>query len=119
MTMGAQIPGIAEKPLAACDCRKFQLDVMGDHLCTCTVHSDTKKAHDWVVEQLTDLFRTTHKVKTQYVTKSRGRDCGDFELSAYLANLTGLTAFLQIQEFSFRNTTVDSSTSTVRLPLSN
>ncbi len=28
MTMGAQIPVIAEKPLAACGCRKFQLDAM-------------------------------------------------------------------------------------------
>ena len=50
MTMGAQIPVIAEKPLAACGCRKFQLDVMGDHLCTCTAHSGVKKDHDWSVE---------------------------------------------------------------------
>ena len=56
MTMGAQIPVISEKPLAACGCRKFQVDEMGDHLCTCTTHSGVKKAHDWVVEQLTDLF---------------------------------------------------------------
>jgi hypothetical protein len=32
MNMGAQIPAIAEKPLAACGCRKFQLDAMGGHL---------------------------------------------------------------------------------------
>ena len=64
MTMGAQIPVIADKPLAACGYRKFQLDTMGDHLCTCTTHSGSKKDHDWVVEQLADLFRTTHKVKT-------------------------------------------------------
>jgi hypothetical protein len=42
MTMGAQIPVIAEKPLAACCRRKFQLDAMGDHLCTCTAHSGAK-----------------------------------------------------------------------------
>ncbi len=88
--MGAQIPVIAEKPLAACGCRKFQLDAMGDHLCTCTAHSGAKKAHDWAVEQLADLFRTTHKVKTQqHVTKSRGRHCGDIELAAYFANAGG------------------------------
>ncbi len=75
MTMGAQIPVIAEKPLAACGCRKFQLDAMGEHLCTCTVHSGAKKAHDWAFEQLADLFRTTH--------------CGDTELAAYLANAAG------------------------------
>jgi hypothetical protein len=89
MTMGAQIPVIAEKPLAACGCRKFQLDLLDDHLFTCTAHSGAKKAHDWAVEQLADLFRTTHEVKTQHVTKSRGRHCGDIELAAYLANAAG------------------------------
>jgi hypothetical protein len=59
MTMGAQIPVIVEKPLAACGCRKFYLDATGDHLCTCATHSGAKKAHDWVVDQLTDLFRNT------------------------------------------------------------
>jgi hypothetical protein len=74
MTMGAQIPVIDEKPLVVCGWRKFQLDEMGDHLCTCTAHSGAKKAHDWAVEQLADLFRTTHTVKTQqHVIKSRGR----------------------------------------------
>ncbi len=29
MTMGDQIPVITEKPLAACGCRKFQLDPLG------------------------------------------------------------------------------------------
>ena len=39
-----------------------------------------------MVDQLADLFRTTHKVKTQQVVKSRGHDCGDIELVGYLAN---------------------------------
>jgi hypothetical protein len=38
-SMGVQIPVIAEKPLPACGCRKFQIDDLSDHLCTCTVHS--------------------------------------------------------------------------------
>jgi hypothetical protein len=67
-SMGVQIPVIAEKPLAVCGCRKFKIDVLGDHLCTCTAHSGAKKAHDWAVDQITDLFRTTTKVKTQQVT---------------------------------------------------
>jgi hypothetical protein len=66
--MGAQIPVIAEKPPGACGCRKFQLDAMGDHLCTDTAHSGAKKAHDWAVYQLADLFRTRHTVQTQHVT---------------------------------------------------
>jgi hypothetical protein len=61
MTMGAQIPVISEKPLAACGCRKFQLDAMG----------------------------TTHHTKMQHVTKNRGRHCGDIQLEAYLANAAG------------------------------
>ena len=88
-SMGAQIPVIAEKPLATCGCRKFQLDPLGDHLNTCTAHSGAKKAHDWMVDQLADLFRTTHKVKTQQVVKSRGQLCGDIELAGYLANEAG------------------------------
>ncbi len=65
--MGAQIPVIAEKPLVVCGCRKFQVDALGDHLYTCTAHSGTKKDHDWEVDQLPDLFRTTHKAKTHQV----------------------------------------------------
>ncbi len=45
-SMGAQIPVIAEKPLAVCGCRKFKIDALGDHLCTCMSHSGAKKAHD-------------------------------------------------------------------------
>ena len=84
--MGAQIPAIPEKPLATRGCRKFQLDPLGDHLNTCTTHSGAKKAHDWMVDQLADLSRTTHKVKTQQVDKNRGHHCGDIELAGYLAN---------------------------------
>jgi hypothetical protein len=84
--MGAQIPVIVENPLAVCGCRKFQVDELGDHLCTCTSHSGVKKAHDLAVDQLADLFRTTHKVKTQQMVKIRGQHCGDIELAGYLAN---------------------------------
>ena len=42
-----------------------------------------------MVDQLADLFRTTHKVKTQQVAKSRGQHCGDIELAGYLANEAG------------------------------
>ena len=39
----------------------------------------------WLIK-IADLFRTTHKVKTQPVVKSRGQHCGDVELAGYLAN---------------------------------
>jgi hypothetical protein len=87
MTMGAHIPVIDEKHVATCGCRKFQLDALGDYLCTCTTHSGAKKAHNWVVDQLTELFRTNHKVKTQQVSKNRCRYCGDIELTAYFPNV--------------------------------
>jgi hypothetical protein len=34
-------------------------------------HSDAQKAHDWVVEHLSDLFHTTTTVKSQQVSRSR------------------------------------------------
>ncbi len=58
-------------------------------MATCTVHSGAKKAHDWTVQSLTDLFRTTHKVKTERVVRSRGQRCGDIDLTGYLTNETG------------------------------
>ncbi len=61
----------------------------GDCIYTCTSHSGAKKAHDWMVDQVADFFRTTHKVKTQEVVKSRGQHCGDIELSGYLAKASG------------------------------
>jgi hypothetical protein len=83
MTTGSQIPVIAEKSLVAYCYRKFQIDVFGDHLCTCTAHSGAKKAHDWTVDQLDELFLTTHTVKTQHVVKSRGHHCGHIELRPF------------------------------------
>ena len=57
-------------------------------MATCTAHSGAKKAHDWAVQQLADLFRTTHKVKTERVVRRRGQRCGDIELVSYLVNET-------------------------------
>jgi hypothetical protein len=44
--VGAKIPGLEELPLSTCGCKKFALDVHGDHVSTCTAHSGAKKAHD-------------------------------------------------------------------------
>jgi hypothetical protein len=62
---------------------------LGDHLNTCTAHSGAKKAHDWMVDQVADLFRTTQKVRTQHVVTSRGQQCGDIQLEGYLTNEAG------------------------------
>ena len=48
-----------------------------------------KKTLDWTVDQLADFFRTTTKVKTQQVVKSRGQHSGDIEVAGYLANVAG------------------------------
>jgi hypothetical protein len=85
MTLDDQIPVIEEKPLVACGCRKFQLDALGDHLCTCTDHSGVNKDHTgWTGGWTKELAQTTHKEKTQQVSKSRVRHCGDIELVVYL-----------------------------------
>ena len=69
-------------------------DVLGDHVSSCTAHSGAKEAHDRAVEQLADLVRTIHRVKTQQVAKSRGQRCGDIELAAYLSNAAGPVPFV-------------------------
>ena len=43
----------------------------------------------WTVDQLADLFHTTHRAKTQQVIRNRGPHCGDIELAGYLANEGG------------------------------
>jgi hypothetical protein len=82
-------PALAELSLPACGCKKSAIDALGDHVSTCTAHSGAKKAQDWAADQIADLFRTTHKVKTQQVARSQGQRCGDIELAAYLANEGG------------------------------
>ena len=52
-----------------------------------TIHN--KQHFDWAVDQIADLFRTTHKVKTERVVRSRGQRCGDIELAGYLTNEAG------------------------------
>ncbi len=65
------------------------MDVMGDHLCTCTDPLGFMNAHDWVTDQIADLFRTKRKVKTQEVERRRGQRCGDIELDTYITNAAG------------------------------
>jgi hypothetical protein len=68
---------------------KFAVDDLSDQVSTCTDHSGTKKTHVWVVEQITDLFHTTDKVKTHQMVRNRGQWCGDNDLVAYLADDAG------------------------------
>ena len=82
------IRGVTES-LRSWTCGCKGLIFLGDHVSTCTVHSGATKTHDWTVEKITDLFRTTHKVKTQQVTKNRGQWCGDIELDSYLIDVPG------------------------------
>jgi hypothetical protein len=53
------------------------LNVLDDHVNTCTAHSGAKKTHDWAIEQLVDLFHTTHRVKTQQVARPLGSGVSD------------------------------------------
>jgi hypothetical protein len=82
---------LSELPLSVYGCRKFQLDPLCDLrvLYTCTAHSGVKKKHEWVVDQISDLIHTTHRVKTQQVGRRRGQRCGDIELVGYPPNAVG------------------------------
>ena len=52
-TLGLEVPTLAalprlhNSPLAKCGCKKFCMDLHGDHTSTCTAHSGATKAHDW------------------------------------------------------------------------
>ena len=83
------VQALTELPLSTCGCKKFTIDALGDHVTTCTALPGAKKAYDWLVDQLDDLFRTTHKVKTQQVVRSRGQRCRDIESADYFANAVG------------------------------
>ena len=74
--------------------KKNALDALGDHVNTCTVHSGVKKTHDWTIEQIADLFCTTHKVKTQQVVRNRGQWCGDIDLTVYLPDGSGTVSLV-------------------------
>jgi hypothetical protein len=79
----AHIPLLAEGPLSACESLGVRPPLHMYRPLGC------QEAHDWAADQIADLFRTTHKVKTQQVSKSRRQRCGDIELAAYLANAAG------------------------------
>ena len=53
------------------------------HYNVCTGHSGAKKEHDWAVNQIADLLRTTTKVTTNQVARSRCQKCGDIELLTF------------------------------------
>jgi hypothetical protein len=61
-----------------------------------------------MVDQITDLFRTTHRVKTHQVVKNRGQHCGDVELTGYLANTTDPVSL--VLDLSISHDRVGSST---------
>ena len=66
--------------------------VWSDSLCQTffvLAHSGVKKAHDWAIEQLVDLFHTTTKVKNTQVDHNRGQRSGNIELVAFLADTVG------------------------------
>jgi hypothetical protein len=100
-TLGLGVPILAALPrlnnsplavaLAKCGCKKFCMDFHGDHTSTCTGHSGTTKAYDWMVSVLGPLFRTAgHLVRTQHgVTASAGQRRGDVEVRSYLRDQAG------------------------------
>ncbi len=51
-----------------------------------------------MVDQVADLFRTTHKIKTHQVVKSRGQHCGDIQLKGYVANEAGPVSLVLMDE---------------------
>ena len=113
--VGANIPALAELPLSACGCRKFQIDTLGDHLCTCTAQSGVKKDHESrmgdynnnppnAISFMTVIAGTSGRLHSEFVRRlllQAHRDTDRFQV-------------LQLQEFSFPNMTVDCSKTAAR-----
>ena len=55
LAVGAHIPAIASLSSFLYTCKHF---IVGAHVKTNTSHAGGKKAHDWALEQLADLFRS-------------------------------------------------------------
>ena len=69
-TLGLEVPVLASLPrrtnssLAQCGCKKYCMDLHGDHTSTCTAHSGATKTHDRMVSALGPLFRAAgHTVR--------------------------------------------------------
>jgi hypothetical protein len=87
----SSLPRLNNSSLAKCGCKKYVMDLHGDHTATCTAHSGATKAHDWMVSTLRGLFRTAgHSVRTQHrVTASAGQRRGDVEIRNCLRDQAG------------------------------
>jgi hypothetical protein len=110
--MGDKIPVIVENPLGTCGVRKFQIDPLGDHLCTCTSHSGVKKTHDWVVDQLTDLFLTTRTVMSLvldlHIAHDRFGSGSDLNLNGHLHSPNDIDQSLnEVTDDKIRKYTID------------
>jgi hypothetical protein len=62
----SSLPRLHNRLLAKCGCKKHDLDLYGEHISTCTVHSGATKAHDWMVGALGPLFRTAGHIVCVY-----------------------------------------------------
>ena len=98
-TLGLEVPALSSlprhhnQPTAKCGCKKYLLDLHGDHVSTCTAHSGANKAHDWMVSILGPLFRTAgHQVRTQFGVSPSDparQKRGDVEIVSYLQDAAG------------------------------
>ena len=77
----AALPRLHNSPLAKCGCKKFCMDLHGDHTSTCTAHSGATKAHDWMVSVL-GRTRRAHTAWSHGKRRPTARRCGDTQLSS-------------------------------------
>ncbi len=74
--------------------------------CLFVSHSGAKKAHDWMVDQVADFFRTTYKVKTQQVVKNRSmrrsstNGTGTCAICLHMKNVCYLSALVLKNEYT-------------------
>ncbi len=67
-SVGAQIPLLAEIPFSSSGSRKFQIDSLGDHLFTCTVHSGVKRLTSGrLIKWLTSFTQPTKWKRNRWI----------------------------------------------------
>ncbi len=82
MTMGAQIPVIAEKTLVVCDCRSSSWTLWETiSVLVPLIRVSKRLMTGWLINWLT--------FSSQHIQWKRNRHCGDIDLVVYLANVTG------------------------------
>jgi hypothetical protein len=115
--LGVPIPHLAKFKHHECPCKRFAIDVFGDHLHTCTQHAGaTSGAHEHILNALQRLFtKAGYRTDRKHVPRSRGMKKADllikdFQLQGIRNVIVDVTCRHEFR-WLLRNTTTTSAIS--------